>query len=59
VSGGNWTYAKNEVWVTDADPGFVDAAHGNYQLRPDAEVFRHLAEFQSIPLDRVGPQRRP
>ena len=53
---GNWKYAPEEIWETDADPGFVDAASGNFLLRPDAEVFRRLPGFQPIPFDKIGPQ---
>ncbi|MFV2066286.1 MAG: right-handed parallel beta-helix repeat-containing protein [Pirellulales bacterium] len=62
TSSGNWHYAPDEMWVTDADPGFVDAAAGNYQLRPDAEVFTRLPGFRPIPVNKIGPRgdwRRP
>jgi hypothetical protein len=58
VSSGNWKVAADETWVTDQDPGFVDAARGNFQLRPDAEVFNRLPGFQPIPFDKIGPQGR-
>ncbi len=57
LSSGNWTSEKDVNWQTDADPGFVDAAKGNYQLRPDAEVFKRLPGFKPIPFDQIGPQR--
>jgi len=58
VSSGNWKFAEEEIWATDADPGFVDADKGNFLLRPDAEVFRRLPGFQPIPFDKIGPQPR-
>ena len=57
TSSGNWKYVPEQIWVTDADPGFVDAAGGNYQLRPDAAVFQHLPGFLPIPFDKMGPSR--
>jgi len=36
-----------------ADPGFVDAAKGDFRLKPDAEVFRRIA-FRPIPVDEIG-----
>ncbi len=57
TSSGNWKYAPEQIWVTDADPGFVDAAGGNYQLRPDSAVFQHLPGFLPIPFDEMGPRR--
>lgn len=38
------------------DPGFVDLAHFDFRLKPDAPVLR--TGFQPIPLDRIGPPRR-
>ncbi len=58
VSSGNWEFAPDAIWVTDGDPGFVDAAAGNYLLRPDAPVFQHLPGFQPIPFDQIGVQAR-
>ncbi len=47
-SSGNWEYTAEQMWITDTDPGFVDAANGNFQLRPDAEVFQCLPGFRPI-----------
>ena len=57
TSSGNWKYAPEQIWVTDADPGFVDAAGGNYQLRPDSAIFQHLPGFLPIQFDKMGPSR--
>ncbi len=54
VSSGNWQWKPEENWVTDGDPGFVDAAKRDFRLRPDAEVFKRLPGFRPIPLERVG-----
>lgn len=59
VSNGNWRFRPEEMWSTDGDPGFVDVAKGNFQLRPDAEVFRRLPGFRPIPFDKIGPQADP
>jgi uncharacterized protein YjdB len=45
-------YANN--WVTDHDPGFVDLAAGNFNLRSDAELFSQIPGFQPIPFDEIG-----
>jgi hypothetical protein len=47
-----------ELWVTDADTGFVDAARGDFRLRPDAEVLKRLPGFQPIPFDQIGLEDR-
>jgi hypothetical protein len=54
VKSGNWQVKPEENWVTEGDPGFVDAAKGDFRLRPDAEVFRRLPGFQPIPFEKMG-----
>ena len=49
---GNW--ATNHNFITDADPGFVDARAMNFQLRTDSVVFQKLPGFQAIPFERIG-----
>ena len=56
TSSGNWAIDPKEIWVTDEDPGFVDLANENFQLRPDAQVFRHLPGFKAIPFEKIGPR---
>lgn len=58
VSNGNWKQDESEVWVTDTDPGFIDAATGNFQLRPDSEVFKRLPGFKPIPFEQIGFEHR-
>lgn len=41
-------------WVTDSDPGFVDAAGGDFTLRPDAAVFQQIPGFEAIPFAEIG-----
>lgn len=36
------------------DPGFVDAARGDYALKPESVVFQKIPGFQPIPFDRIG-----
>ena len=45
---------KKDNWVADTDPGFVDAAAGNLELRPDAPVFARIPGFQKIPFKEIG-----
>jgi hypothetical protein len=57
VSGGNWRLEPDENWSTNEDPGFVDASKGDYRLRPDAAVFKHLPEFKQLPFVEMGLRR--
>ncbi|MGW8482973.1 Ig-like domain-containing protein [Microbacterium sp. NPDC055903] len=43
-------------WVTDADPGFVDAANGDYSLREDAAVFDEIPGFEDIGFAEIGTE---
>ena len=54
VKSGNWQVPAADNWVTDADPGFVNAAHGDFRLRPDAEIYRRLPGFEPIPFEKMG-----
>lgn len=54
ISSGNWTLPDKRNWSTNADPGFVDPARGDFRLRPDSPVFKHLADFQPIPMEEMG-----
>ncbi len=53
--------AKAKAYMTvgdnpiTGDPHFVDAAHGNFQLRDDAPAFK--LGFQRIPVDKIGLYR--
>jgi hypothetical protein len=40
-----WGPATNN-WETKDDPGFMDAAHGDYRLKPDAEAFQKIPGFK-------------
>jgi hypothetical protein len=55
ITTGNAAYLdliQNGVFPTD-DPGFVDAAKGDFRLKPDAPVFAAVG-FEPIPLDEIG-----
>ena len=55
VSSGNWQVdVEEENWVTDTDPGFVDAANGDFRLLPEAQVFTKLPGFEPIPFEKMG-----
>lgn len=41
------------IVYTDDNPGFVDPAHGDFRLRPDAPLFTRLA-FRPIPVEEIG-----
>ena len=58
VSGGNWRLEQGANWSTNDDPGFVKGSKGDYRLRRDAPVFKHLAGLKPIPFEKMGLQRQ-
>lgn len=43
-----------EKRATNRDPGFVNAATGDFRLRPDAEFLPRLPGFKPIPFEKIG-----
>jgi hypothetical protein len=41
-------------FITEEDPGFVDAAGMNFQLKDDAVVYKRIPGFQRIPFEKIG-----
>lgn len=41
-------------FVTDQDPGFVNAENMNFQLKENAIVYEKIPEFKKIPFDKIG-----
>lgn len=39
---------------TDSDPGFVDFQNGNFNLKPDSEVFDKIQGFEALPFNKMG-----
>ena len=40
--------------LTEGDPGFVDPANMNFQLRDDSPVYDELPGFKRIPFEKIG-----
>ena len=47
-------YATGKNIAYDSDPGFVDAGHLNFRLKPGAQVLRDLPGFKPIPFEKIG-----
>lgn len=39
---------------TSGDPGFVNAAKNDFQLKKDSSVYRDVGGFERIPFDKIG-----
>lgn len=63
VQCGKLTNAKSEWgpieknWTTQDDPGFVNMAEGDYELKADSLVFKKIEGFKPVPFDRMGLYR--
>ena len=54
-------YAATEFgdnFITQKDPGFVNAAKLDFRLREDSVVYRELPGFEKIPFEEIGPRPR-
>jgi hypothetical protein len=54
VYSGNWQVHQDENWITDSDPGFVNASAGDFRLERSSKVFWKLPGFQPIPFEKIG-----
>jgi hypothetical protein len=54
VKCGNWQVDPKENWSTGHDPGFVNAAKGDFRFASNAEVFAKLPGFKPIPFEKMG-----
>jgi hypothetical protein len=57
VRSGEFGAGSNDVegnWVTDEDPGFVNAAGMDFQLKADSVVWTKIPGFQRILFERIG-----
>jgi len=43
--------------LTEGDPGFVDAAHGDFHLKKDSPAWK--LGFEPIPFNQIGLRRKP
>ena len=51
VKGG---FATGPMKTYDADPGFVDIAHLDFRLKPNAQLRKDLPNFKPIPVAKIG-----
>ena len=51
---GRGSQVEENNWLTDSDPGFVDAKNMNFQLRDDSPVYEKIPEFKKIPFEQIG-----
>jgi hypothetical protein len=53
-------YAQTEFgdnYITDKDPGFVNAERLDFQLKDSSEIYKKLPGFERIPFERIGPRK--
>ena len=53
-------YAQTEFgenYITDKDPGFVDADRLDFQLKDNSVIYKELPGFVRIPFENIGPRK--
>jgi hypothetical protein len=53
-------YAQTDFgdnFITNKDPGFIDAAKLNFQLNDSSVVYKQLPGFRKIPFEKIGPRK--
>ena len=45
-----------ENYITQKDPGFVNAAKLDFRLKEDSAVYQALPSFERIPFEKIGPR---
>jgi len=51
--------ADNWVVPAGTDIGLVDAAGGDFRLRPDAPLLKQIPSWEPIPVEEIGPEPVP
>jgi len=51
------TFNLRDNFETRDDPGFVDAAKGDFRLRDDSIVYKKIPGFEKIPFEKIGLER--
>ena len=41
-------------FITEEDPGFYDMEHGDFRIKKDSEIFRHIPNFEVTAFERIG-----
>jgi hypothetical protein len=49
-------YGKN--YITQQDPGFVDAANMDFRLKDGSVVYKEVPGFVRIPFEEIGPRKK-
>ena len=57
VSKGRWALDESNVKIA-GDAGFVDAKHGNYELKRTSVIYKKIKGFSPIPFERIGLRTR-
>jgi len=52
-----WLPFKDDNWITDEDPGFVDEENMNFELKEDAKAFESIPGFEPILFSKIGVQK--
>jgi hypothetical protein len=54
IGGQYATITERDNYRCTTNPGFIDAAHENFTLLPNSEVFKKIKGFEPVPFDKMG-----
>lgn len=52
-----WLPFKDDNWITEENPGFVNEEAMNFELKEDAKAFEAIPGFKAIPFSKIGVQK--
>lgn len=53
----DWLPFRDDNWITDEDPGFINEEEMNFELKEDAKAFEAIPGFEPIPFSKIGVQK--
>ncbi len=53
----DWLPFKDDNWITDENPGFVNEEEMNFELKENAKAFEKIPGFESIPFNKIGVKK--
>ncbi|MCP4367546.1 MAG: right-handed parallel beta-helix repeat-containing protein [Deltaproteobacteria bacterium] len=54
----DWLPFKDDNWITEENPGFVNEEDMNFELKEGAKVFEVISGFKAIPFSKIGVKNR-
>ena len=53
----DWMPFKDDNWITEENPGFINEEEMNFELKEDAKAFEAIPGFKAIPFSKIGVRK--